>query len=143
MSSCFTGVRLSQCWKPRHTGLWSAHSDRTYKWVNTGLVSGGCRPTGTCSCTAVTGTYSCNSSTVGQVLYDGSGRGSSYYDVGHAWPIYNGAETSTATEYTWTCCGLGVRCGGSTVCHPLYNWCALPPPMGKKRTDLSTPRTPI
>lgn len=84
-----------------------------YKWVNNGLVSeSDGRKTGTCGKTSVK-TYTCSSSTLGDKLYDGTNRGFSYNDVGHAWPIYDGEETSVATEYTYNGCGLDKRTGGT------------------------------
>lgn len=84
----------------------------TYKWVNNGLVSESSgRNTGTCAKQQVT-TYTCSSSNVGAKLYDGTNRGASYGDVGHAWPIYEGENTSVAAEYTYSGCGLDKRTGG-------------------------------
>src|SRR3989344_3622989 len=88
----------------------------TYKWVNNGLVfeSEG-RNTGTCGARSTVKTYTCDSSTNGNKVYDGTDRGPSYNDTGHAWPIYEGENTSTATEYTYNTgsCTLDKRTGGT------------------------------
>jgi hypothetical protein len=78
-------------------------TNTTYKWMNNGSVSkSDNRPTGECygHKKQVT-TYTCNSSTQGNKLYDGTNKGTAYGDTGHAWPIYEGENTSTATEYTY------------------------------------------
>lgn len=77
-------------------------AETTYKWVNNGSVSkSDSRKTGDCSTKKQVTTYTCNSSTKGNKLYDGTNKGPSYGDTGHAWPIYEGENTSTATEYTY------------------------------------------
>ena len=59
------------------------------------------RKTGSCSTKKQVTTYTCGSSTKGDKLYDGTNKGSSYGDTGNAWPIYEGENTLTATEYTY------------------------------------------
>lgn len=94
-----------------------ANAETTYKWVNNGLVSESeGRYTGSCGVESTTSNdYVCNSSTKGNKLYDGTDRGSSYGDTGHAWPIYKGENTSTAKKYTYDSgsCGLEKRTGGT------------------------------
>ena len=87
----------------------------TYKWVNNGLVSESeGRNTGVCGAKTFVETSTCDSSKAGNKVYDGTDRGSSYGDTGHAWPIYEGENTSTATKYTYdsSACGLAKRTGG-------------------------------
>src|SRR3989338_5011272 len=89
------------------------NAETTYRWVNNGLVSESSgRYTGSCSAKTLVKTNTCNSSNKGNKVYDGTDRGSSYNDTGHAWPIYEGENTSTATEYTYNCSGLDKRTGG-------------------------------
>ena len=94
-----------------------ANAETTYKWVNNGLVSeSDGRYTGSCDIEGTTSNdYVCNSSTKGNKVYDGTNRGSSYNDTGHAWPIYKGENTSTAKKYTYDSgsCGLAKRTGGT------------------------------
>src|SRR3989344_8779021 len=98
-----------------------ANAETTYKWVSNGLVSeteG--RYTGACGNKTLMETYTCNSFNVGNKVYDGTDRGNSYGDqgfngVGHAWPIYEGENTSTAKKYTYdtSSCNLEKRTGGT------------------------------
>src|SRR3989344_1121286 len=97
-----------------------ANADTTYKWVNNGSVSkSDSRKTGECygNKKQVT-TYTCDSSTKGNKLYDGTNKGTAYGDTaGHAWPIYEGENTSTATEYTYDGdkCSLSAHNADGTV----------------------------
>lgn len=98
-----------------------ANADTTYKWVNNGLVSEeDGRYTGNCGAKTLEETYTCNSSNVGDKVYDGTDRGNSYGDKGfngvsHAWPIYEGENTATAKKYNYdsSSCNLDKRTGGT------------------------------
>ncbi|MBM2818094.1 MAG: hypothetical protein HW401_684, partial [Parcubacteria group bacterium] len=84
----------------------AATTATTYKWVSNGSVSkSDSRPTGECyGHKKQVMTYTCNSSTIANKLklYDGTNKGTAYGDTaGHAWPIYEGENTSIATEYTY------------------------------------------
>ena len=96
-----------------------ANAETTYKWVNNGSVSkSDSRKTGDCSSKKQVTTYTCDSSTKGNKLYDGTNKGTAYGDTtGHAWPIYEGENTSTATEYTYDGdkCSLSAHNADGTV----------------------------
>ena len=93
-----------------------ANAETTYKWVNNGSVSkSDSRKTGDCSSKKQVTTYTCDSSTKGDKLYDGTNKGSAYGDIGNAWPIYEGENTSTATEYTYDGCVQDVHNTSGTV----------------------------
>ena len=84
----------------------------SFAWANNGLVKGEPRYTGNSTYSYVK-THSCNSLTVGSKVYDGSGRGPSYGDIGgDAFPVYDGLKTATAREYT-NSKSLGLRSGGT------------------------------
>lgn len=89
-----------------------------YRWVNIGTVPnpGGPRLDGESACSyQEVATYTCDSSTVGTLLYDGTARGISCnpdwqrQENCHSWPIYSGEGSATAREYMprGGNCGLG------------------------------------
>ena len=70
------------------------------------------RRTGNCSYTSIIKEYTCASYNEDRSLYDGLNKGSTFGDIGHAWPIFDGLNSNNADEKTYQSCGQALRTGG-------------------------------
>lgn len=70
------------------------------------------RRTGNCSYISIIKEYTCASYNEGRSVYDGTNKGSTFGDIGHAWSIFDGLNTNNADEKTYNSCGQSLRTGG-------------------------------